>query len=219
MYHSQEGQDWFLDTQVFKGFHNGTFVDVGAHDGITINNTLFLETTRNWSGILIEPLPSIFQQLERNRPQAIRKNCAISDIETTVDFLEVQGYAEMTSGIVSNYDPRHKRRIESEISQMGGKTNIIRVQTRKLSNLLAEHSINHVHYLSIDVEGSEFSVIKSIDFEKVFVDVIGFESNYSDTCVPIVEYLQSRGYIRIPHTCVDIFMIHKDSSFAGNILP
>lgn len=218
MYHSQEGQDRFLDTQVFKELQNGTFVDVGAHNGVTINNSLFFETIRNWSGILIEPLPSIFQQLERNRPKAIRKNCAISDTETIVDFLEVEGYAEMTSGILSNYDPRHKQRIENEISQLGGKSNIIQVQTRKLSDILAEHSIDHVHYLSIDVEGSEFSVIKSIDFGNVFIDVIGFESNYADTSHPIVEYLQSRGYRRIPHNCVDVFMIHKDSTFVGNIL-
>jgi FkbM family methyltransferase len=219
MYHSQEGQDAFLNTRVFKGFRNGVFVDVGAHDGVTINNTLFFETVQSWSGILVEPLPSVFQQLEKNRPNAIHKNYAISDIETTVDFLEVSGYAEMTSGILASYDPRHARRIRSEIAQLGGKANIIPVQTKRLSGIFAEHSIDHVHYLSIDVEGAEFSVVKSIDFEKVFIDVIGFESNFTDTCGPIVEYLQARGYRRIPYKCVDIFMIHEASAFAGNILP
>ena len=35
-------------------------------------------------------------------------------------------------------------------------------------------------YLSIYVEGTEFSVIKSIDFDKVFIHVISFENNYND---------------------------------------
>lgn len=38
MYHSQ---DQYLEENIFKGHKNGFFVDVGAHDGKTINNTLF----------------------------------------------------------------------------------------------------------------------------------------------------------------------------------
>ena len=38
---SQYSQDEFLENNVFKGFKNGVFMDIGAHDGITINNTLY----------------------------------------------------------------------------------------------------------------------------------------------------------------------------------
>jgi hypothetical protein len=43
MFYSQDSQDEFLETHVFKGFRNGVFMDVGAHDGISINNTLYFE--------------------------------------------------------------------------------------------------------------------------------------------------------------------------------
>jgi hypothetical protein len=43
---------------------------------------------------------------------------------------------------------------------------------KKIENKI--HNISHIHYLSIDVEGAEFEVIKSINFDKVFIDVIGF---------------------------------------------
>ena len=55
MFYSQCGQDRFLNDNIFKGFKNGTFVDVGAHDGRTFNNTLFFEQLHGWSGINIEP--------------------------------------------------------------------------------------------------------------------------------------------------------------------
>ena len=58
----------------------------------------------------------------------------------------------------------------------------------------------------------EFEVIKSINFDKVFIDVIGFENNYNDVSVPIVKYLQEKNYIVI-HVSLDIFMIYKDSLF------
>jgi len=70
--------------------------------------------------------------------------------------------------------------------------------------------------VSIDVEGAEFSVIKSIDFEKVFIDVIGFENNYNDSSLPIITYLQDNGFERINTRSIDIFMIHKNSKFYRN---
>lgn len=55
-YYSQYSQDRNLDNLIFKGYKNGVFVDVGAYDGVDINNTLYFETTNNWRGINIEPI-------------------------------------------------------------------------------------------------------------------------------------------------------------------
>ena len=43
MYNSQDYQDKYLEENIFKGYKNGVFIDVGAHDGISINNTLYFE--------------------------------------------------------------------------------------------------------------------------------------------------------------------------------
>ena len=43
MFYSQHGQDKYLEHNVFKGYKNGVFVDVGAYDGKLINNTLYLK--------------------------------------------------------------------------------------------------------------------------------------------------------------------------------
>ena len=55
MFYSQENQDSYLETNVFKGFKHGFFVDVGAYDGKHINYTLYFEETNQWTGINIEP--------------------------------------------------------------------------------------------------------------------------------------------------------------------
>ena len=80
------------------------------------------------------------------------------------------------------------------------------------SSDLDEHNISHINYLSIDVEGAEFEVIKSINFDKVFIDVIEFENNYDDTSIPIVQYLEDKHFVII-HKTLDIFMINKASKF------
>ena len=43
MFYSQDNQDKNLETYIFKGYKNGFFIDVGAHNGKTINNTLYFE--------------------------------------------------------------------------------------------------------------------------------------------------------------------------------
>ena len=63
MFHSQGSQDKYLEQNVFKGFKNGFFVDVGAYDGIHINNTLYFEETNQWTGINVEPNKRIFSEI------------------------------------------------------------------------------------------------------------------------------------------------------------
>ena len=217
MFHSQDNQDKYLETNIFKGYKNGFYVDVGAHDGISINNTLYFEKNNNWSGINIEPIKTVFDRLVINRPNNINLNCAVCNNDGETDFLCNIGYTEMISGIKDNFDMRHLHRLQHENIQHGSITEVIKVETKKLETILHENDISHINYLSIDVEGAEFEVIKSINFDKVFIDVIGFENNYNDVSVPIVEYLQNKGFIiihqSIIHKSFDIFMINKMSIF------
>ena len=212
MFHSQDNQDTYLETNIFKGYKNGFFVDVGAHDGISINNTLYFEKNNNWSGINIEPIKTVFDKLVINRPNNINLNCAVCNNDGETDFLCNIGYTEMISGIKDNYHMRNLHRLQNENIQHGSITEVIKVETKKLETILHENDISHINYLSIDVEGAEFEVIKSINFDKVFIDVIGFENNHDDVSVPIVEYLHNKGFIII-HISLDIFMINKMSIF------
>lgn len=121
----------------------------------------------------------------------------------------------MISGIKETYDIRHENRLNKENNIHGSTTEIIEVETMKIETICDIHKISHINYLSIDVEGGEFEVIKSINFDKVYIDVIGFENNYYDTSIPIIKYLEEKDYVVI-NICLDIFMIHKKSIFYNN---
>ncbi len=211
-YHSQWKQDKFLEENIFKGYRNGTFVDVGAHDGVTINNTLFFARERGWTGINIEPIKTVHERLVNNRPESINLNCAICSEDGTASFICNEGYTEMLSGLENHYDSRHHQRNDNEIKQMGGVKRVIQVPTKRLETVFDDNNIKRINYLSIDVEGAEYSVIKSINFSKVFIDVIEFENNYEDSTLPIIGYLEANNY-KILQKGADIFMIHKDSEF------
>ena len=215
-FYSQCGQDSFLEQTIFKGFKNGIFVDIGAHDGKWINNTLYFEETHNWTGINIEPIPSVYNKLIINRPTCINLNCAVDETEGFSEFCMNIGYSEAISGLVYHYDERHKNRLNNECNIHGSTSNIITVKTERLDTILKTHNINHIHYLSVDVEGAEFAVLKSINYDDVFIDIIDFENNYNDTSVPIIDFLLDKGFILVKKY-TDIFMIHNKSEFMKNL--
>ena len=212
MYTSQDKQDKYLEENVFKGYKGGVFVDVGAHDGVSINNTLYFEKYNGWTGINIEPIKEVYDKLLINRPSSININCAVCNFDGMTDFLCNKGYTEMISGIKDTFDIRHLQRLQRENNQTGSTTTIIKINTKKLETIFEEHKLSHINYLSIDVEGAEFEVVKSIQFDKVFIDVIGFENNFEDTGIHIIKYLENKNYVVI-HKSLDIFMIHKNSVF------
>jgi FkbM family methyltransferase len=214
-FHSQDNQDYFLEFNVFKGHKNGVFVDVGAHDGITINNTIYFERNNGWTGINIEPINDVYERLMINRPKCINLNCAVDETEGESEFILNKGYTEMISGLKKHYDDRHLKRLEYENSVTDGETSFVNVVTRRLEGVFDEYKINRINYLSVDVEGAEFNVIQSINFDKVFIDVIGFEDNYPDVGQKIIDYLETKGYFVIKKS-MDIFMIHRDSEFNCN---
>ncbi len=190
-YLSQFGQDKYVHEHFFQNKRNGVFVDVGAHDGIAINNTYFLEKELGWTGICIEPNPTVFENLKKNRSCLCIQACA-AEKAGTVQFIQAKGYTEMLSGMVHTFDPRHLVRLKREITQHGGSYAIIDVPAINLNTILKEHGLAHVDFLSIDVEGGEFEILKTIDFRTIHISVITIENNYNDNRQR--QFLNSKGF-------------------------
>ena len=182
-YFSQCGQDKWIVEQMFPNLRNGVFVDIGAHDGISFSNTYFLEQHLGWTGIAIEPMPAVFERLDKNR-SCIKINGCISAKEGKARFRQISGYSEMLSGLVEQYDPRHNERIDKEIVHHGGVIEEIEVVCYRLQPLLEEHGLQNVHYMNIDVEGAEYEILRSIDFSAVNIMACGVENNYRDYRIP-----------------------------------
>lgn len=193
-FYSQHGQDQFLYEHFFSQKQSGVFVEFGAHDGVSLSNTCFFEKELNWEGICIEPLPEVFEKLKQNRTAYCIQGC-VSEKKGVVDFVRLKGYSEMLSGLQEKYDAKHIQRIESEVRNHGGEKDIIQVQCYLLNDLLEVRGITHVDYLSIDTEGGELDILRSIDFNKFDIEVISVENNYKDP--QFSEFMGSKGYVYI----------------------
>ena len=207
-YHSQIGQDKYLEEEIFRGQRNGFFVEIGAVDGLHFSNTLFFERHRDWFGICIEPNPIEYRKLLSSGRNCIMENVAISSREGTRPFLSIDGWGKGLSGLLDKYDQRHIERIERETKDKNSKLEIINVNTSPLSQILSKHKISFVDYCSIDCEGSEMEIIESIDFSKVHIKCMTIENNYG--LEKETRYLKDKGYIHHKKIRWDDVFIHNE---------
>ena len=82
----KEKLDIKLD-EIFDSKKNGFFIELGANNGLTQSNTAFFEKYRNWSGILIEPSKTAFNECIKNRPKSMCYNYACVDKDYDKDHI------------------------------------------------------------------------------------------------------------------------------------
>jgi len=206
-YHSQCGQDQYVNEALFKNIRNGVFLDIGAHNGISLSNTYFFENELGWTGLCMEPIPEVYTQLTKNRRCICVQGCAAR--ETYVGkFLRISGPLEMLSGLIDEYDPKHTERIQRQLAEYGGSYEIIPVQCYNVNDLLEKNGIRHVNFLSLDTEGGELKILQSIDFSKIQIDVITVENNYNDP--RFIPFLESKGFKNVHALEQDLIFVHKN---------
>jgi len=196
-YFGQYGQDLALETflNLLPMKTKYTFVEIGAHDGITFSNSKFLESKEDWSGICIEANPAVYGRLIKNRPNSTCLNVAVSDRDGEANFLLNTGHTEMLSGLVTDYSKKHRKRIDRELAKYGGTSNILVIPSLKLETIISEQELSEIDLLMIDVEGAEYSILKAIDFTRVRINSILVERNYSSS--PIYQFLNRQGFSRL----------------------
>ena len=170
---SQSGQDRILKNHFFKNKKKGFFVEIGAFDGIEGSNCLYFENNYAWNGIALEPSKTQFSKLKKNRKCSVL-NLAISSSEKEVEFYDVhEGLAQMSGINDINYSSKDivEKDIRSKIKKY-------KLKTTTFDKIIPLDEV--IDYLSIDIEGGEMEVLKSIDFKKYTIKVISVENNNPD---------------------------------------
>jgi FkbM family methyltransferase len=193
-----------LEYYVYK--KGGFFIEVGANDGIK-SNSHALERDHGWTGICIEPNPEIYRSLISNR-QCKCYNLGVYSLESNMEFWKINGYSEMLSGFEASYCPIHRARILREVAERGQTIEKIQVRSRRLQSIIDENNVSRVDYLSIDTEGSEIEILKSIDYNKTDIEVISLEENYGNRHLSD-EILLPNGYAFATKIELDNFYIRK----------
>lgn len=177
-------------------YEDGFFVELGANDGVSQSNTLYLERHKHWKGVLVEPTPHNYLLCLSNRSHANHIFCnACTSFEYKDRFVEI-AFSNLMScpiGLESDVDDPIRHAIEGkkyldatdEVFTFGS-------VARPLNDLLVEaNAPDLIDLLSLDVEGAEIEVLKGIDHRKFRFRYMCIESGDKDK---LVKYLEDNGY-------------------------
>ena len=189
--YSQLGEDMVV-RHVFRklGIAHPTYIDIGANDPLRFNNTALLYETGS-RGVTIEPDPAVFKEIVRRRTRDINLNIGISDANGEADFYRCN------DDKLSTFSKEEAERVVRKTPALSFE--VMKIPTRTIGSVIAEYCGGvFPDFLSLDVEGLDYTVLKSIEYEKSAPKVICVETAHAYN--EIDAFLTSKGYTRLSTT-------------------
>lgn len=162
---SQEGEDLIL-ARFLEGKEKGFYIDIGAHHPTRFSNT-YLLYLKGWRGLNIDAMPGGMRAFVEIRPEDYNIEASISDESKEIEYYIFKETALNTfnqelanSYIKSGWELEEKRTLFS----------------KSLKELMEAYSIKRkIDVMTIDVEGFELNVLRSIDWSVCCPSIILIE--------------------------------------------
>ncbi|MFT5800454.1 MAG: hypothetical protein ACI956_000257 [Nonlabens sp.] len=184
-YYGQEAEDVAL-RRIFPKRYKGLFVDVGCFHPVKYNNTYHFYK-KGWRGVNIDIDPIKIQGFNWLRRGDINIVKAVSDKKGSLQY--------WTNGFYSLVNTLDKAVAESRDNY-----ELKTVETDTLTNIVddTKYKNKQIDVLTIDAEGHDFIVLKSLDFKRYQPKVIVIET-YAKRLEEVAEldifkYLQQQDY-------------------------
>lgn len=203
---AQSGEDIVADVELGKRA-KGHYVEVGAfHPKLYSNTYLFYK--RGWTGVCIEPRPGAKEEFLKVRPKDIFLSMGAGEKKDVLEYMEFDDPA-------ANTFSSEQAKINVEVAGRKLKQKI-NVAVMPLRDILASCGMDKVKIdlLSVDVEGMDWEVLNSNDWEKYRPEVVicedldfDFEKVQSSKTT---KFLMSKGYRLVGKTPFSLIFRDKN---------
>jgi len=151
---SQTDQDKLVAT-LFREKKNGFFVDLAANDALLLSNTYQLEQQHDWNGICIEPNSVYWRGLSYRKCEVVAAVTGTNRMEEVKFAIPGNGKRNAAGGILKKgFDPKPR-------------AVVAKFFTVPLLEILQRYKAPHIiDYLSLDVEGAEYFIMKDFPFDQ-----------------------------------------------------
>ena len=186
--HARNAEDLFA-LNYFKNNSKGRYIDIGAFHPIR-NSITYLLHKKGWHGINIDLNKISIDLFNLARPKDINLNLVISDVEKKVNI-----YQNKDLGVLNTVNLKYASTFLKEFSTKES-------QSTNLNNVLKNYNSGSKKFelMNIDAEGTDYLVLRGIDFEKysfklIFIETHQYDSYTKKESDNIHSLLKSKGYI------------------------
>lgn len=202
--YAQTGEDRIIRALLAEhkgpyGEEKGFYVDVGCNHPTKFSNTFELYK-RGWSGISIDANQALINEHKQIRPVGQSVYAVVSDAEKEMVFTHFK------DDLVSSLSPEHVEEWAEKREVAQAET----VHTISLNRILTQAGApKEFDLLSIDVEGHDFEVLKSISLETfkpmlIVIEMHGFQISRCEDS-KIYRHLTERGYRMVGYVTMNGF--------------
>lgn len=202
--YSQFGEDIIIN-RFFRRQKVGFYIDVGCFHPLKYNN-IWLLYKKGWSGINIDIDRSKILLFDKRRPRDTNIACAVANYNGVAPFFSSSDYS-LTTTLSKNFADDHGACIAGE------------VKVSKLSDIISEANFNgiSIDLLSIDVEGLDLEVLKSLDFNCYKPRLVAVETNASTLNdvlhTEVYQFLTDRGYVMLAWCGLTVIMTNETPKY------
>lgn len=206
--YSQCGEDLIIDF-IFQTLKTPkiSYLDIGTHHPTYINNTAL--SYRNGStGVCIEPDPFLFKKIKEERQKDICLNVGIGK-----GFHQEADFYIMSVPTLNTFSKEEAERYVSygdkKIEQ------VIKMPLMDVNEIIKKYFNPFPDFISLDVEGLDFAILKSFDFEsyrpKVWcIETLTYTENHTEEKIKeTIDYMLSKNYFIYADTYINTIFVDK----------
>jgi FkbM family methyltransferase len=210
--YAQFGEDLIVDSFFNMGMNRSdiTYLDIGTNSPVTGNNT-YLFYLRKCKGVCVEPDIHLYERIVSKRPNdtVLNAGVGINGIKEGVFYYFPEPY--------TGWNTFSKEEAEQKTKQTGIQFKSDRViPFLSVNDIISKNFDTCPDFVSIDVEGLDYQIITSLDFEKykpaVFcVETMEFNNmKLGKKNSQVKAYLETKGYMVYADTYVNTIFVRAD---------
>ena len=190
---AQQGEDLIMDQIVDElAIRRPTYLDIGAHEPILNNNT-FLFYMLGSRGVLVEPNPVMVAKLREQRPgdTVLAVGVGVTN-DAAADYFVTRGDGQLNTFSKQEADELRRTHGADVIER------VIRIPLVNVNQVLAEHfPPGGADVLSVDTEGLDLDILRSLDFSRFRPKIICAETLGGGTKLvsdEMIKFLVAKNY-------------------------
>ena len=157
------------------------FIEIGANDGEREDHLAPFIRSRGWTGVMVEPVPEVFERLRANYADAdgvALENVAISDHDGRVPFHVLATRAEGDAPPIEGADmfgslsPAAVEAIAEAFPEQPRRIETIEVPCLSFESLCRKHGVERLDVLAVDTEGHDYEIVRQVDFDRLLPRVL-----------------------------------------------
>ena len=162
-------------------------VQIGANDGMALDPLRQELIHRRWRGILVEPVPYVFERLQANHgrnPRLILENAAIADVDGTRDLWHLprtdDGSVWRWYHALGSFRREVVLKHADVIPDIEQRLIATPVPCLTFESLCRKHGVTRVDVVQSDTEGYDLEILRMIDLKRWHPSLVMFEQCHLD---------------------------------------